>query len=40
MDENLPTEYDKAEELGYGNGCAKYIKKCDFSLLDAISTYV
>lgn len=40
MDENIPSEYNKAEELGYRNDCAKYMRKCDFSLLDAISTYV
>ncbi|XP_070507687.1 uncharacterized protein [Chironomus tepperi] len=40
MDENLPSEYSKAEELGYKNDCTKYIRKCDFSLLNAISTFV
>ncbi|CAG9808935.1 unnamed protein product [Chironomus riparius] len=39
-DENLPTEYNKAEELGYKNDCIKYVRKCNLSLLDAISTFV
>lgn len=39
-DENLPSEYSKAENLGYKRDCAKYIRKCDFSLLDAVTTFV
>ncbi|CAG9808934.1 unnamed protein product [Chironomus riparius] len=39
-DENLPSEYNKAEELGLKKDCTKYKRKCDFSLLDALSSFV
>ncbi|KAG5670637.1 hypothetical protein PVAND_000885 [Polypedilum vanderplanki] len=40
IDENLPTEYNKAENLGYQNNCQKYIQRCEFSLLDAFSKLI
>ncbi|KAG5670645.1 hypothetical protein PVAND_000893 [Polypedilum vanderplanki] len=40
IDENLPTEYNKAENLGYQNNCQKYIQRCEFSLLDAFSSFI
>jgi hypothetical protein len=40
LDENLPLEYGRAEHLGYQNNCQKYIHRCAFSLLDAISKLV
>jgi hypothetical protein len=39
-DEHLPSEYLKAEELGYSNDCQKYTQRCDISLLDLISRFV
>ncbi|KAG5669067.1 hypothetical protein PVAND_016967 [Polypedilum vanderplanki] len=40
IDENLPSEYNKAENLGYQNNCRKYLKHCNFSFLDFFSKLV
>lgn len=37
MDENLPSEYAKAEKLGRAGKCQKYMKRCNFNVLNMIS---
>ncbi|CAO1423342.1 unnamed protein product [Diamesa hyperborea] len=40
MNESLPLEYNKAEELGTQHKCRKYEKHCAYSMLKLITTLI